>query len=64
MMAAVLLIKAVQRWRAEHDSALPKTSKEKASFRTMLKSWQRHIDGVPLEVRCMQLSRLFSNSTR
>ena len=48
--AGVLLLKAVQQWHAEHDSMLPKTSKEKASFRTMLKSWQRHIDGIPLEV--------------
>jgi amyloid beta precursor protein binding protein 1 len=51
--AAVLLIKAVERWRAEHDSTLPKTSNEKASFRNMLKSWQRQIDGIPLEVCCL-----------
>ena len=48
--AGVLLIKAVQQWHEEHKSALPGSAKEKAAFRSMLKSWQRHIDGIPLEV--------------
>ena len=48
--AGVLLIKAVQQWHEEHRSALPGSAKEKAAFRSMLKSWQRSIDGVPLEV--------------
>lgn len=49
----ILLIKAVQRWRKEHDSTLPANAKEKAAFRAMLKSWQRSVDGIPVEVLCL-----------
>jgi hypothetical protein len=39
----------VLKWRAEHSN-LPSNARERASFRQLLKSWQRSIDGVPLEV--------------
>ena len=48
--AAVLLIQAVKHWYATHGPNLPANSKEKQAFRDILKSWQRSIEGVPLEV--------------
>lgn len=50
MTAAVLLIQAVKRWYQERGPRLPANSKEKQAFRDILKSWQRSIEGVPLEV--------------
>ena len=48
--AAVLLIKAIERWRGEQGGSLPSSSKDKAAFRQLLQSWQRTIDGFPVEV--------------
>lgn len=48
--AGVLLVKAALQWRAEHGS-LPANAREQASFKQLLKSWQRNIKGVPLDVR-------------
>ena len=56
--AAVLLIKAIERWRAEHSGNLPATSKDKAAFRQLLQSWQRRIEDVPIEVSCDLTTRL------
>lgn len=50
MPAAVLLIKAAQQWQQEHDGQLPGSYAERSAFKDLLKSWQRHIDGIPLEV--------------
>ena len=49
-MPGVLLVKAALKWRAEHGG-LPSNSRERASFKQLLKSWQRSIEGVPLDVR-------------
>ena len=46
----MLLIKAIERWRGEHGGSLPSSSKDKAAFRQLLQSWQRTIDGIPVEV--------------
>ena len=48
--AAVLLIQAVKHWQATHGPQLPANAKEKQAFRDILSSWQRSIEGVPLEV--------------
>jgi len=48
----VLLVKAVIKWRAERGG-LPSSSRERASFKQLLKSWQRNIDGVPIDVRTL-----------
>ncbi len=45
----MLLIRAAQRWKVERDG-LPKTAAERSEFKGLLKSWQRHFDGVPLDV--------------
>ncbi len=50
LRAAALLIKAAQQWRREHDGQLPGSSAERSAFKDLLKSWQRQIDGIPLEV--------------
>lgn len=47
--AAVLLVRAAQRWHEGHD-ALPRSGAERSDFKGLLKSWQRHFDGVPLDV--------------
>lgn len=50
LRAAALLIKAAQQWRREHDGQLPGSYAERSAFKDLLKSWQRQIDGIPLEV--------------
>lgn len=45
----LLLIKAAEHWRSTHDGKLPDTSKQKAAFKDLLRSWQHSIDGVPIE---------------
>lgn len=49
--AGVLLLKAVQQWYTDHDGRLPANARDKADFRSMLKSWQRSTDGIPRDVR-------------
>lgn len=51
MPAAVLLAKAAKQWQEQHDGKLPGSYPERAAFKDMIRSWQRHIDGIPLEVR-------------
>lgn len=49
--AAVLLVKGAKAWQAQHGG-LPGSTAERAAFKDLLRSWQRHvIDGVPLEAR-------------
>ncbi len=48
--AGVVLVKAALQWRADHHGTLPATSSERTAFRDLLRSWQRSVDGVPLEV--------------
>lgn len=44
---AIILIKAAQCWLAEHDG-LPTSATERSSFKSLIKSWQRYVDGFPL----------------
>ncbi|KAL3148869.1 hypothetical protein ABBQ32_001742 [Trebouxia sp. C0010 RCD-2024] len=46
---AVLLIKAAQAWQKQHGSKLPSSSSQRTEFKYLIKSWQRQIDGIPLE---------------
>ena len=48
--AAVLLIKAVHEWKQKHGSKLPSGSAQRTEFKDIIKSWQRQIDGIPIEV--------------
>ena len=48
--AAVLLVQAAKQWQEAHGGQLPTTYPDRAAFKDILKSWQRHIDGIPLEV--------------
>jgi hypothetical protein len=50
LCAAVLLIQAAATWQREHGGKLPGSYAERTAFKDLLKSWQRHIDGIPLEV--------------
>ena len=56
--AAVLLIKAAHEWHKRHGSQLPSTSSQRSEFKDIIKSWQRQIDGIPLEVRKLFLEIL------
>ena len=49
--AAVLLIKAAHLWHKQHGSSLPSSASQRSEFKDIIKSWQRQIDGIPLEVR-------------
>ena len=49
---AVILVKAALQWQAEHD-ALPKTAADRAAFKDLIRSWQRPVNDMPVEVRCM-----------
>lgn len=44
----VLLVKAGQLWRAQHDNDLPRSAADRAAFKDLLRSWQRTIDGIPI----------------
>lgn len=50
LAAAILLIKAAQQWQQQHNDKLPSSSAQRTEFKNIIKSWQRQIDGVPLEV--------------
>ena len=50
MLAAILLIQAVDHWKAGHQGKVPSGSKERSDFKALLKTWQRQIDGIPVEV--------------
>lgn len=56
--AAILLIKAAQQWQQQHNDKLPSTSAQRTEFKNIIKSWQRQIEGIPLEVR---ISSLFTH---
>eukprot|EP00887_Chlorella_sp_A99_P005358 scaffold1.g5358.t1 len=46
---AVLLIKAAQQWRKAHDDALPRSYAERSAFKALISSWQREVEGIPLD---------------
>ena len=48
--AAIVLIKAAQQWQQQHNDKLPSTSAQRTEFKHIIKSWQRQIEGIPLEV--------------
>ena len=48
--AAVILLQAAKAWQVRNEGKMPRTSQEKAAFKDLIKSWQRQIDGVPVQV--------------
>jgi hypothetical protein len=46
--AAVLLIKAIAAWTAEHGGP-PSSSAERRAFKEVIQQWRRTIDGIPVE---------------
>ncbi len=49
---AILLLKAASQWQSQHGSKLPQGSAQRSEFKRIIQSWQRSIDGVPIEVSC------------
>ena len=49
---AILLLKAASQWQGQHGSKLPQGSTQRSEFKQIIQSWQRSIDGVPIEVSC------------
>jgi len=54
VIAAILLIKAAHEWQKSHSGNLPSSSTQQSEFKNIIKSWQRQIDGIPIEVRLLQ----------
>ena len=54
VFAAILLIKAAHEWQKSHSGKLPSTSAQRSEFKNIIKSWQRQIDGIPIEVSLLQ----------
>jgi hypothetical protein len=52
--AAILLIKAAHEWQKSHSGKLPSSSAQRSDFKNIIKSWQRQIDGIPIEVSLLQ----------
>ena len=50
MRAAVLLIKAAEEWRRQHEDQLPSSRAERNEFKALISSWQQHVDDVAIEV--------------
>lgn len=48
--AAVLLLKASERWLSEHEGAPPSTAKQRAEFKELVSGMRRTVEGVPIEV--------------
>lgn len=46
--AAILLIKAVNAWSAQHGKE-PSSAADRREFKNLLRSWQHTIDGIPVE---------------
>lgn len=46
---AVILIKAAKEWKANHGGKPPSTAIERAGFKSLIKSWQKMVEGVPLD---------------
>lgn len=59
---AILLIKAAQEWQSHHDGKLPSTSAQRSDFKNIIKSWQRQIEGIPLEEE--NFSEALSNASK
>jgi hypothetical protein len=49
--AALLLAKAAKQWQEQHGGQLPSSYQERTAFKELVASWQRHVDGMPLDVR-------------
>ena len=52
--AAILLVKAAHEWRKRHSGKLPSSSSQRSEFKDIIKSWQRKIDDIPIEVHVTQ----------
>ena len=52
--AAILLIKAAHEWQKSHSGKLPSSSAQRSEFKNIIKSWQRQIEGIPIEVSLLQ----------
>ena len=48
--AAILLLKAAEQWQGQHGPKLPTGSAQRVEFKKILQSWQRSLEGVPIEV--------------
>ena len=46
----MLLIQAAKEWAAEHGGQMPASYPERSAFKDLLRSWQRSVNGIPLEV--------------
>jgi amyloid beta precursor protein binding protein 1 len=46
---AIILIKAAKEWKANHGGKLPSNAAERAGFKSLIISWQKRVDGVPLD---------------
>ncbi|KAL4859524.1 NEDD8-activating enzyme E1 regulatory subunit AXR1 [Chlorella vulgaris] len=46
---ALLLLKATKHWKEEHGGKLPSSYPERTAFKDLVNSWQRHVDGIPLD---------------
>ena len=49
---AVLLVKAVKKWKADHDGVMPKNWAEKCQFKETIKSLQAFPNEVNFEEAC------------
>lgn len=59
---AILLIKAAHEWQKSHSGKLPSTSAQRSEFKNIIKSWQRQIDGIPIEEE--NFSEALSNASK
>jgi len=57
MCAAVLLIKAAEEWRRQHEDQLPSSRADRNAFKALISSWQQHVDDVAIEVCWDSLAR-------
>ncbi|KAA6425651.1 MAG: NEDD8-activating enzyme E1 regulatory subunit-like [Trebouxia sp. A1-2] len=59
---AILLIKASHEWQKSHSGKLPSSSAQRSEFKNIIKSWQRQIDGIPIEEE--NFSEALSNASK
>lgn len=50
----LLLVRAAADWRAEHAGSLPATPADRQAFKDRLRTWNREVQGVPIEVRALE----------
>jgi hypothetical protein len=51
--AAILLLQAAERWKAENGGKPPSNGKERSAFKELLRSMKRSSHEVPMEVGMM-----------